>query len=140
MASGGVGKDFLGFPIPSAAGLVSSLTLLMIRLSEKDKPLGTWKYLLVLVLLFLSAMMVSRVKYPSFKSLGLRSTSTFVKMIITALFLGSILVFQDKILYYALPAFFTLYLLYGFVRPRISRQVRREIEDEDEEEPGPEAS
>src|ERR1043166_1674359 len=28
---GGGGKDFLGFPIPSAAGLVSSLTLLIIQ-------------------------------------------------------------------------------------------------------------
>src|SRR6266480_3006089 len=28
-------KDFLGFPIPSAAGLVASLTLLIIRLYEK---------------------------------------------------------------------------------------------------------
>jgi CDP-diacylglycerol---serine O-phosphatidyltransferase len=139
--SGGGGKDFLGFPIPSAAGLVSSLTLLILRLNEKERSLGNWKYLLVLVLLFLSAMMVSTVKYPSFKSLGLRSTSTFTKMIITALFLGSILVFREKILYYALPAFFTLYLVYGFIRPRISRQVRREIEEEeDEEETGPETS
>ena len=134
MATGGGSKDFLGFPIPSAAGLVASLTLMILRLNEKEKSLGNWKYLLVVVLLFLSAMMVSRVKYPSFKSLGLRSTSTFVKMIITALLLGSILVFRDKVLYYALPAFFTLYLLYGFVRPRISRQVRREIEEEDDEE------
>src|SRR3974390_1528021 len=37
------GKDFLGFPIPSAAGLVSSLTLLIIQLNAKDKSLGTWK-------------------------------------------------------------------------------------------------
>jgi len=73
------GKEFLGFPIPSAAGLVSSLTLLIIRLNEHDRSLGKWKYLLVLVLLFLSAMMVSTVKYPSFKSLGLRSSSTFEK-------------------------------------------------------------
>jgi hypothetical protein len=39
-----------------------------------------------------------------------------------------------KILYYVLPAFFTLYLIYGFIRPRISRRVRHEIEEEDEEE------
>lgn len=131
--SRGGGKDFLGFPIPSAAGLVASLTLLMIQLNEKDKTLGMWKWLLVAVLLFLSAMMVSTVKYPSFKSLGLRSTSTFAKAILAAMFLGLILVLRDRILYYVLPAFFTLYLVYGFVRPRISRRVRREIEEEDEE-------
>ena len=36
------GKEFLGFPIPSAAGLVSSLTLLIIRLNEHDRSLGKW--------------------------------------------------------------------------------------------------
>jgi CDP-diacylglycerol---serine O-phosphatidyltransferase len=131
---GGGGKEFLGFPIPSAAGLVASLTLLIIQLNEKDKTLGKWGYLLAVVLVFLSAMMVSTVKYPSFKSLGLRSTSTFTKALVAALFLGLILVLQERILYYVLPAFFTAYLVYGFIRPRISRQMRREIEEEDEEE------
>jgi hypothetical protein len=28
---------------------------------------------------------------------------------------------------------FTLYLLYGFIRPRISRKVRHEIEEEEED-------
>jgi CDP-diacylglycerol--serine O-phosphatidyltransferase len=35
------GKEFLGFPIPSAAALVASLTLLIIELNEKDRSLGT---------------------------------------------------------------------------------------------------
>jgi CDP-diacylglycerol--serine O-phosphatidyltransferase len=134
LAGGGGSKDFLGFPIPSAAGLVSSLTLLIIQLNEKDKSLGGWKYVIAAVLLFLSAMMVSTVKYPSFKSLGLRSTSTFTKAILAALFIGSLVVLWDYILFYVLPAIFTLYLLYGFVRPRISRRMRREIEEEDEDE------
>lgn len=132
-AGTGGGKEFLGFPIPSAAGLVASLTLMIIKLNENERDLGKWKYFLVVVLLFLSAMMVSAVKYPTFKSLGLRSTSTFLKAILAALFLGLILVFREKILYYVLPAFFTLYLLYGFIRPRISKRVRYEIEEEEED-------
>jgi len=134
MPGGGGTKDFLGFPIPSAAGLVSSLTLLIIRLNEKDKSLGKWNYLVVAVLLFLSAMMVSTVRYPSFKSLGLRSVSTFTKAILTALVVGFLVVTWRWILFYVLPAFFTLYLVYGFIRPRISRQMRREIEEEEDEE------
>lgn len=134
---GGGSKEFLGFPIPSAAGLVSSLTLLIVHLNENDRSLGRpWSYLLVPVLLFLSAMMVSTVKYPSFKSLGLRSSSTFAKAIIAALFVGFLLVLWKVILFYVLPAFFTLYLVYGFIRPRISRHLRREIEEEDEDESG----
>jgi CDP-diacylglycerol--serine O-phosphatidyltransferase len=131
--NGGGSKDFLGFPIPSAAGLVASLTLLIIQLNERERTLGNWKYLIAVVLVFLSAMMVSTVRYPSFKSLGLRSTSTFLKAIVAAMFLGLILVLREKILYYVLPAFFTLYLVYGFIRPRISRRIRYEIEEEDDE-------
>jgi CDP-diacylglycerol--serine O-phosphatidyltransferase len=129
----GAGKDFLGFPIPSAAGLVASLTLFIIKLNEKEKNLGHWGYLLPVVLVFLSAMMVSEVKYPSFKSLGLRSSTTFLKLIVVVLFVGSLMILREKILYYVLPLFFTGYLLYGFVRPHISRAWRREIEEDDDE-------
>src|SRR5882724_8605855 len=129
----GAGKDFLGFPIPSAAGLVASLTLFIIKLNEKEKNLGHWGYLLPAVLVFLSAMMVSEVRYPSFKSLGLRSTTTFLKVVIGALFLGGLLILREKVIYYVLPLFFTAYLLYGFVRPHISRAWRREIEEDEDE-------
>ena len=133
MQQPGAGKDFLGFPIPSAAGLVASLTLFIIKLNEKEKGLGHWGYLLPVVLIFLSAMMVSEVRYPSFKSLGLRTTTTFLRFVVAALFAGSLLVLREKILYYVLPIFFTAYLVYGFVRPRLSRAWRREIEEADEE-------
>ena len=49
------------------------------------------------------------------------------------LFLGSIVVSQGKVLVFVLPAFFTAYLVYGFIRPRISRKMREEIEEEEEE-------
>lgn len=140
MPGGGGNKDFLGFPIPSAAGLVGSVTLLIIHLNEKERSLGIWQYVPALVLIFLSAMMVSTVRYPSFKTLGLRSTSTFSKAIVAAGILGGLLVLREKILYYVLPLFFTAYLVYGFVRPRISRKMRHDIEeddDDDEDEPGP---
>ena len=136
MAGTGGGKEFLGFPIPSAAGLVASLTLMIIQFNEKERSLGNGKYFLVAVMVFLSVMMVSTVKYPTFKGLGLRSRSTFLKAVIAALILGFVLVLRDKILYYVLPALFTAYLVYGFVRPRISGRMRREIEDEDEEQNG----
>jgi CDP-diacylglycerol--serine O-phosphatidyltransferase len=132
-------KDFLGFPIPSAAGLVASLTLFMIWWFKKDFATGNWRFFLPVLLLFLSWMMVSNVKYPSFKTLDLRATRTFTKTLVAILFLGSILIFREKILVFVLPVFFTAYLVYGFIRPRISRQMRHEIEEEEEEEEGPAA-
>jgi CDP-diacylglycerol--serine O-phosphatidyltransferase len=132
---GGSGRDFLGFPIPSAAALVASLTLLMMWIDEKDFPVGYLRYVLPVLMLFLSWMMVSHVRYPSFKSLDLRATRTFTKTLVAILFVGCVLVLREKILVFVLPAFFTLYLIYGFVRPRLSRAWRREIEEDDEDEP-----
>jgi CDP-diacylglycerol--serine O-phosphatidyltransferase len=133
-ATGG-SKDFVGFPIPSAAALVASLTLFIMWVEEKDFTKGKWRYLLPVLLLFLSWMMVSQVRYPSFKSLNLRATRTFTKTLVAILFVGCVLVLQEKILVFILPLFFTAYLIYGFVRPRISRAMRREIEEDDEDEP-----
>jgi CDP-diacylglycerol---serine O-phosphatidyltransferase len=130
---GGTSKDFLGFPIPSAAGLVASLTLLIMHFNTNGKSLGPWNYVIAAVLVFLSAMMVSTVRYPSFKSLGLRSTNTFTRAIGVCIFIGALVILQEKILYYVLPAFFTSYLVYGFVRPSLSRAWRKEIEEEDDD-------
>jgi CDP-diacylglycerol--serine O-phosphatidyltransferase len=133
MQPGGGGKDFLGFPIPSAAALVASLTLLIMWIDEKDFAVGYLRFVLPPLLLFLSWMMVSRVRYPSFKSLDLRTTRTFTKMLVIILFAGCVMVLREKILVFVLPAFFTLYLIYGFVRPRLSGAWRREIEDEEDD-------
>jgi CDP-diacylglycerol--serine O-phosphatidyltransferase len=131
----GSGKDFVGFPIPSAAALVASLTLFIMWVEEKDFTVGYLRYVLPVLMLFLSWMMVSQVRYPSFKSLNLRATRTFTKTLVAILFVGCVIVFREKILVFILPLFFTAYLVYGFVRPHISRAMRREIEDEDEDEP-----
>ena len=133
-ASGG-SKDFVGFPIPSAAALVASLTLFIMWVEEKDFTVGYLRYVLPVLMLFLSWMMVSQVRYPSFKSLNLRATRTFTKTLVAILFVGCVIVFREKILVFILPLFFTAYLVYGFVRPHISRAMRREIEDDDEDEP-----
>lgn len=140
MPGSGGNKDFLGFPIPSAAGLVGSVTMLIIHLNEKDRDLGPWKYVPAIVMVLLSAMMVSTVRYPSFKVLGFRSTSTFTKAILAAGILGGLLVLREKVLFYALPLFFTSYLIYGFVRPYISRQMRHEIEEADDDDESPKAA
>ena len=139
-AGSGGGKEFLGFPIPAAAGLVTSLTLFMMWLDEQrylDERFShsRWRYLLPGIMLFLSWMMVSEVKYPTFKRLDLRSSKTFTKTLVAVLFIGAVVVLREKILTFVLPIFFTAYLLYGFIRPRVSRKVRYEIEDEDDEEP-----
>lgn len=139
MPNVGGGKEFLGFPIPSAAALVASLTMFMIWLNEKGLieerfNHSRWRYVLPVLLLFLSWMMVSKVKYPSFKTLDLRAKRTFFSTLIAILVVGAVIVTRGKVLIFILPVFFTSYLVYGFIRPRISGRMRREIEEEEDDE------
>lgn len=126
-------SDFLGFPIPAAAGMVASVTLFILWWDDRELAKGTWRYALPVIMFFLSMMMVSEVRYPSFKKLDLRQTKPFTKLVVAALLFGVLLILWKRVLPVALPLFFTLYLIYGFIRPRISRKVRAEIEDEEEE-------
>jgi CDP-diacylglycerol--serine O-phosphatidyltransferase len=134
---GGNNKEFLGFPIPAAAGLVASLTLFLLWIEEKGFSQSKLRFALPVLLLFLSAMMVSEVKYPSFKSLDFRAKRSFAKMLIIVLCVGFFLILWENVLPVLAPVIFTAYLLYGFVRPYISRAWRRGIEDEDDEPDAP---
>ena len=133
MSGGGGGKEFLGFPIPAAAGLVASLTLLLLWLNEGDFLNTKWRFLLPVIMVFLSAMMVSEVKYPSFKSLDFRAKRSFFKMLVIILIIGFLVILRDKVLPVVAPMLFTAYLVYGFVRPWIPRKTIHDIEDEDDE-------
>ena len=134
MSGGGASKEFLGFPIPAAAGLVASLTLFLLWLEEKGFSQSKLRFALPVLLIFLSCMMVSEVKYPSFKSIDFRTKRSFAKMLIIVLCVGFFLILWEQVLPVLAPLVFTVYLLYGFVRPHISRAWRKEIEDEDDAE------
>jgi CDP-diacylglycerol--serine O-phosphatidyltransferase len=134
LTGGNASKEFVGFPIPAAAGLVASLTLFIMWWDERELRFGVWRYSLPLIMLFLSFMMISSVRYPSFKSLNLNARSRFARLVGTLLFLGVLLVLREQILPLVLPVLFTAYLLYGFIRPRLSRRVREGIEEEEVDE------
>ena len=121
-------NEFVGFPIPAAAGLIASLTLFMLWLEEGERTIGRWKFALPALLLFLSFMMFSHVRYPSFKGLSWRtqrSLPRFLLIIVVLAFAGLNYEWMPAIL-------FVSFLLYGFVRPLLSRPLRAEIEDEEE--------
>jgi CDP-diacylglycerol--serine O-phosphatidyltransferase len=123
-SNGAPEKDFRGFPIPAAAGLIGSLTLFMLWMAEGERQLGLWKFVLPPLLLFLSFMMFSRVRYPSFKTINWRTQRSL------PWFLGVILLLVFTAMNYEwMPAvLFVAFLVYGFVRPYLSRSWRREIE------------
>ena len=141
----GADKDFRGFPIPAAAGVIASVTLFVLWYEQPDRELGHWKYLLpsvmkyglLALMIFLSFMMFSKFKYPSFKALNWRTKGSIPRFI----FIFLLLIFTVQ-KYQWMPALiFISYLLYGFLRPFLSHRMRHEIEEaeeeEDADEPGP---
>jgi CDP-diacylglycerol--serine O-phosphatidyltransferase len=124
-------RNFTGFPIPAAAGVISSLTLLMLSQYQREGDLsaGFGGIGLAALMVFLSFMMFSKFEYPSFKGLNWRTQFSLPKFVAVVILLGL------NILYYQwMPAvMFVSYLLYGFLRPFLSRAWRREIEEEEED-------
>jgi CDP-diacylglycerol---serine O-phosphatidyltransferase len=119
-------KNFTGFPIPAAAGLIASITLFLLWLAEGEHHLGKWKFVLPPLLLFLSFMMFSRFQYPSFKAVNWKTTKSIPRFLMISLVL-----LVTAMFYQWMPAvLFLAYLLYGFLRPWLSREWRREIEEE----------
>ena len=130
----GAGKDFKGFPIPAAAGLVASITLFMLWLNNDSIEHGLTKWVLPPLLVFLSWMMFSGFRYPSFKAINWRTTRSVPKFIAIVVTISLTVMYYERML----AVIFITYLLYGFLRPFLSRKIKEGIEDEieDEEEAG----
>lgn len=121
---------FIGLPIPAAGGVVSTLALFY-----EDIPV----IVLLLSTLALSFLMVSNIKYPNFKRVGIPRNAIWVVPIVVAVTAVLGILFRDhlwKIVFIPL----VLYALYGLkknVDRRIAKVRKRRKEAE---EPGSEHS
>ncbi|VVM05396.1 CDP-diacylglycerol---serine O-phosphatidyltransferase [Methylacidimicrobium cyclopophantes] len=122
---------FTGFPIPAAAGLVSSITLFMLSLYETDREMkqGWGRYVLAGLLLLLSFMMFSKLRYPSFKGVGLRTQHSMPKFLLVLAATALTIVYYK----WMLAVDFLAYFLFGFIRPLLSPHWRRALEEEEME-------
>ena len=104
-------KDFVGLPVPAAAGTVASLVLLLLHLSEDNRELHRLALLLPILLLLIALLMVSTIRYPSFKQVDWQMRArirTFVLIIVIA---GLIFWLQEV----AFVCLFLTYVFYGLV-------------------------
>jgi CDP-diacylglycerol--serine O-phosphatidyltransferase len=124
----GASTDFRGLPIPMSAGFIASITFLVIYIYKNDHELGVWKYILAGAMLGLSLLMISDVRYPSFKKVDWSTRGTLGAIVIALLILLMTVQFR-----YVMPVLlFSIYLLYGLlVRPWISQRLRKELEVDD---------
>ena len=105
-------KDFLGLPVPAAAGAVASLVLFLLHLADSERSLQKTTFALPLLLLLISFLMVSTIRYPSFKKVDWH-TKTRLWSFILILIIGALAWKLQEIAFLVL---FLGYLCFGIVR------------------------
>ena len=105
------GRDFVGLPVPAAAGTVASLVLLLLHLSEDNRELHRLALVLPILLLLIAILMVSTIRYPSFKQVDWQTRTRFRTFIYIIIIAGFTFWLQEV----ALVALFLGYILWGLV-------------------------
>lgn len=111
-------NDFLGLPVPAAAGMIASLVLVIVSLETPTFDSRSLALLIPPFMLAIAYLMVSNIQYPSFKDFGWQ-TQTKVRTFI-GLILGLGTAFFFKEFFFAL-LFFT-YIAFGPIRYVIRAQ------------------
>lgn len=115
-------RTLVGFPVPSAAGLIASLAWLSLSRTADGYEVFTEKWLLPPLTLFVSLMMLSNFSYPTIGVLDLRTRHPILKLIAIGLVLAT------GTNHRSIPALlFTGYLLYGVLRPHLSIKLRARV-------------
>jgi CDP-diacylglycerol---serine O-phosphatidyltransferase len=77
-------KDFVGLPVPAAAGTVASIVLFLLQLAAADRSLHRWALALPPLMVVIAVLMVSTVRYPSGKKIDMQTKTrlrTFVAIL-----------------------------------------------------------
>jgi CDP-diacylglycerol--serine O-phosphatidyltransferase len=99
--------DFLGLPVPAAAGMVSSIVLVLNRF---DLPAGA--LFLPILMILIAILMVSNIHYPSLKTLGTHSRIDFRGFILLLLVFTGIFLFH----FLGVAILFLGYIFFGLIR------------------------
>jgi CDP-diacylglycerol--serine O-phosphatidyltransferase len=105
-------KDFVGLPVPAAAGTVAAMVLLLLNLAEHDKSLKSWALALPFLMLLIALLMMSRVRYPSGKTVDLQTRMKVRSFLGVLLFILLVLFYKE----YAFLGACLGYIFYGLIR------------------------
>lgn len=112
-------KDFLGLPVPVAAGFIASLAIILINYDLQNLSL-----FLPPLMIGIAWLMVSNIMYPSFKHIDWH-THTSIPLFVFLVAGGVILliIFQET----ALTLLFLAYILYGPLRALVRSQKAKKL-------------
>jgi len=113
-------KDFIGLPVPAAAGTVAALVLFLTQLVESDKSLNRWALTLPFLMLLIAALMVSKVRYPSGKKVDLQTTTRLGTFILVLVAAGLVVALKEV----ALLILTLGYIFYGLIQHFREAQVQ----------------
>ncbi len=88
-------KDFVGLPVPAAAGTVAALVLFLLNLAENDRELQRWALALPPLLLLIAVIMVSKIPYPSGKQIDLQTKTPLTSFVIFLVAAGAVVAFKE---------------------------------------------
>jgi CDP-diacylglycerol---serine O-phosphatidyltransferase len=105
-------KDFLGLPVPAAAGTVAALVLFLINLAKHDKGLQYWALGLPPLLLLIAVLMVSKIRYPSGKQIDLQTKTPLTSFVLFLALAGAVVAFKEV----GMLTVTLAYIFYGLIR------------------------
>lgn len=105
-------KDFVGLPVPAAAGTVAALVLFLLNFISQDKSLHMLTLGLPLLLILVAMLMVSTVRYPSGKQIDLRTKTKLTTLVIYIAVGAAVIKFKE----YGMIALCLSYIFYGLFR------------------------
>jgi len=105
-------KDFVGLPVPAAAGTVAALVLFLLNLLEHDKSLQWLTLGLPPLLLLIAMLMVSMVRYPSGKQIDLRTKTKLTTLVIYIAVAAAVIKFKE----YGMIILCLGYIFFGLIR------------------------
>ena len=105
-------KDFIGLPVPAAAGTVASLVLFLLKLDETDKSLNRYALALPFLMLLIAFLMMSRYRYPSGKNVDFQTRTKLRTFVAIIIMIGLVLVFKE----YAFLGLCLAYIFFGLIR------------------------
>jgi CDP-diacylglycerol--serine O-phosphatidyltransferase len=114
-------KDFIGLPVPAAAGTVASLVLALLHLAENSRDLQRWALALPPLLALIAVLMISTVRYPSGKQVDMQTRMKLGLFVMLVAVAGALVLFKEI----GLLACTLGYIFYGLFRHARKLRVLR---------------
>lgn len=88
-------RDFVGLPVPAAALTVAATVLFLLKLGEMDRSLKSWALALPPLMLLVAFLMMSTVRYPSGKGVGMQTQTRLRPFVFLLVVIGFVITYKE---------------------------------------------